>query len=158
MKKGIIASVLVVIGSIGGAIGMSFLKNGKVSNEIQKVNKFKGYYQILNQWLIIKQEGKSLEEYFVNNNYQSIAIYGMGELGCRLYEELKDSSINVKYAIDNSAICAYSNLEVLSLEDKLDDVDAIVVSAAFAFEEVQKELTNKINCPIVSIEDVVLES
>lgn len=67
----------------------------------------------------------------------------MGEIGNRLYEELKDSSkIEVKYGIDNNALDTYSELEVLSLEEytdlAADDIDVIVVTATFAFDDIKK--------------------
>lgn len=61
-----------------------------------------GFY-IFNQWLYLRQKGKQLYLFFEDNQIENIAIYGMGALGERLYDELKDSSISVRYAIDRIA-------------------------------------------------------
>ncbi|MBO5468259.1 MAG: hypothetical protein J6A03_00755 [Lachnospiraceae bacterium] len=157
MKKGIIGFVGLVTGVIGGVIVGGKLISGRVETVSPKVDKFKGYYNTLNQWLMLKQQGISLEKYFTDNKYNKIAIYGMGELGNRLYDELKDSSIEVKYAIDQNAMAVYSNIDVVDMDEITDDVDVVVVTAVFAMEKVESELQLKISCPIVSLEDIVYE-
>lgn len=156
MKKGIIAAIATLTGAGAGITASGILLSKTVAEKESKVSKFKSYYNMLNQWLILKQEGKDLIQYFTDNNYKKIAIYGMGEMGNRLYDELKDSDIKIAYAIDKN-IAAYSELEILDVDDDFPEVDVIVVSAIFAFEEVDDELSEKISCPIVSLEDVVYE-
>ncbi|MDF2541076.1 MAG: hypothetical protein K0S47_794 [Herbinix sp.] len=148
---------LMTAGFAAGAMILSKTKNKVIKQRETKVDKFKGYYETLNQWMQLKQEGKSLEQYFDQNGYKSIAIYGMGELGNRLYFDLKDSNIQIKYAIDKNAERTYSELNVVTLEDELEDVDAIVVSAVFAFDEAEKEISKVMSCPIISLKDVVFE-
>lgn len=161
MKKCLGAILGVIGGAIAGVAVTNKVNQNKISDELKKVDKFKGYYNMLLQWLDIKQEGKSLSEYFVNNNYKTIAIYGMGEMGRRLYDELKDSEIQIKYVIDKNSIAAYSPVDVKELDDFDGDdnveVDVVVVTATFAFDEIQKEVSEKITCPIVSLEDVIYE-
>ncbi len=155
MKKGTVAVLSTIIGAVAGAAGSGYLGNKQVNLKSEKVDKFKGYYNMLNQWLILKQEGKSLSEYFKANGYKTIAIYGMGEMGNRLYDELKDSEIDVKYAIDKNAASTYSELEVFELEDVLSEVDAIVVTATFAFDAIEEEICTKVGYPVISLDDVV---
>jgi len=157
MKKGAIAVLSTVFGAAAGAAGGYYLKGKEVDEKSKKVDKFKGYYNMLNQWLILKQEGKSLTEYFKANNYKVIAIYGMGEMGNRLYDELKESDIEVKYAVDKNAAGTYSELDVIEKEDDFEKVDVIVVTATFAFDEIEAEIADKVDFPIVSLEDVVYE-
>ena len=146
-----------LIGAIAGAAGSGYLGSKQVEQKAEKVDKFKGYYNMLNQWLILKQEGKKLSEYFKRNNYKTVAIYGMGEMGNRLYDELKDSDIEVKYAVDKNAASTYSELDVIELEDDFDTVDVMVVTATFAFDEIEEEISEKVDFPLVSLEDVVYE-
>jgi len=158
MKKGTVAVLSTIAGTLAGAAGSGYLGNKKVKQKAEKVDKFKNYYNMLNQWLILKQEGKSLTEYFKANDMKSIAIYGMGEMGNRLYDELKNTDIEVKYAVDKNADSTYSELEVNDPEDEtFDTVDAIIVTAIFAFDEIEEELEEKVNFPIISLEDVVYE-
>lgn len=160
MKKSLVLVSSIFAGAAGivaGATITGILKGKQVSQKTEKVNKFKGYYTMLNQWLLLKQEGRSLEEYFVVNGYKTIAIYGMGEMGNRLYDELKNTSIEVKCGIDKNALSTYSELEVIDLDDEIPEVDAVVITATFAFDEIEEELSEKISCPIVSLDDAVYE-
>jgi len=157
MKKVGIGLIAALTGAVAGAVGVSYFKNKKIVEKEGKVDKFKDYYNLLNQWLMNKNEGKKIEKYFLDNGYKTIAIYGMGELGNRLYEELKDSEIDVKYAIDKNAESTYSELTVIDLDEDMEPVDVILVTAFFAFEEIQETLEEKVDYPIVSIEDVIYE-
>lgn len=157
MKKGTVAVLSAIIGAAGGAAGVGYLGIKQVEQKAEKVDKFKGYYNMLNQWLILKQEGKNLSEYFKSNNYKTVAIYGMGEMGNRLYEELKDSDIEVKYAVDKEAESTYSELDVIELESDFDEVDVMVVTATFAFDEISEDISDKVDFPVISLEDVVYD-
>ena len=112
---------------------------------------------MMNQWVKVKQEGKNLAAYFEKNGYKNIAIYGMSYAGETLLEELRETQIQVVYGIDKNAENIYSDISILSLEDTLDDVDAIVVTAVTFFDEIEDELHKKVNCPILSLEDILYE-
>lgn len=158
MKKGLVALIGGSIGAVIGAAAAGKFSKDVIEDKDKKVDKFKSYYNMLNQWLILAKEGKTLEEYFVENGYKTIAIYGMGEMGNRLYDELKNSTVvEIKYAIDKNAASTYSELNVIDVDDEMDEVDAVIVSAIFAFDEIEEELSEKISCPIISLEDVVYE-
>lgn len=154
MKKGIIALLGGITGTIAGGIFVGKTCSKTIALKTDKINKFKSYYNMLNLWLILKQQGKTLEQYFADNGYKTIAIYGMGEMGNRLYDELKGSSIRIAYVIDQEA-GRYTEIASRSPKDQLDDVDVIVVTAVFAFEEIKNNIRTKASCPIVSLEDIV---
>ena len=155
MKKGIFFALGLSIGAVGAAVITGNLSKKKIDEKDRKVDKFKQYYNVLIQWLELKQKGKKLDDFFVKNSIKTVAIYGMGEMGTRLYEELKNGNVEVKYAIDKNADSTYSELKVIETEDIRDDVDAIVVSAIFAFDEIREELEKKVNCQILSLDDIV---
>ena len=81
----------------------------------------------------------------------------MKELGERLYDELKDSDIKVLYAIDKNADAIYAEVDVLTPDDDLPEVDLIVVTPVHYFDEIEEMLADKVDCPVISIEDVVYE-
>lgn len=141
---------------IGVAVAGKFYK-GTIEDKDKKVDKFKGYYNMLNQWMILKKEGKTLASWFVDNGYRTIAIYGMGEMGNRLYDELQGTEIKVLYAVDKNGSATYSELDVVDLEDELENVDAMVVTSVFAFDEIKEQLCQKVDFPIVSLEDIIFE-
>lgn len=114
-------------------------------------------FNILDLWLTIKQQGKSLSEYFEDNLVQTIAIYGLGTLGKRLYEELRNTQIDISYGIDqNAEKIQIDGLEIKTLQEELAAVDIIVVTP-MSFYEIEQMIRRKmgIEINIVSIEDVV---
>ncbi len=157
MKKGILGILGVFTSFIGGIIlgRKSIYLNSNKDDD--RVVKFKAYYNILNQWLFLKQKGKNLHEYFNINNYKTIGIYGMGELGTRLYEELKDSNIVIKYVADKSSSINMPDVNIIDVKDMTDDVDVIVVTPIFAMDDIRIMLEKRLNCPIISLEDIVYE-
>lgn len=157
MRKGVLSVLSTVAGITIGAICVGYISRKEITLQKSKVDKFKGYYNLLNQWFLLKNEKKSVKEYFEQNNYKTIAIYGIGELGCRLKEELDNSDIVIKYAIDKNSGGSYMNLDVLDMDDELEEVDVIIVTATFAFDEIEEKLSEKVNCPIISLEDVIYE-
>ena len=56
----------------------------------------------LKRWLENRNANKTLVDYFHRYGYKTIAIYGAGDLGRLLYEEIKNSDIQVKYFIDRN--------------------------------------------------------
>ncbi len=46
---------------------------------------------------------------------------------------------------------------MISPEDELPDVDAVIVTAITFFDEIEEKLTEKISCPVLSLEDILYE-
>lgn len=157
MKKGTIGTALIMATGLVGAIAAGKGLNRRAEEEHQLAEKHLRIMVALDQWVAVKQEGKNLAAYFEKKGYKKIAIYGMSYLGERLLSELKDTEIQVAYGIDKNASNIYSEIEVKSLEDDLDEVDVIVVTAISFFDEIEFELEKRVDCPIVSIEDALYE-
>ena len=161
MKKGTGAILSIMSGVAGAAIGSGVTTkkfNKKINWYEKRVEKFQAYFDVTNEWLRLKSEGKNLSTFFEKNKWSHIAIYGMGELGNRLVEELRDSSITIEYAIDKHPDKVYSEVEVKEIGEELPPVDVIVVTPFYVYDEVEETLMNIIDYPIVSIEDVVFDS
>lgn len=118
-------------------------------------DKMEELYCSLNYWLEIKQRGNSLIPYFEERNIKSIAIYGMKELGQRLYDELLNSPIEVKYAIDQNADKMYAGIPIFKPDQDMENVDAIVVTAPFYFKKIKKTMSEKSDAMILDITDVL---
>lgn len=151
----------------GGAMGgVLYLAQKALKKESDFHNRYKSYYTTSNQWLINKNEGKSVGDYFKENDYKTIAIYGMGTMGELFYDELKKSSdikVKVAYFIDKNAEDLYygiDDLPVVNLDDisSQEDVDAIIVTPIYDFDKIEKDLNDAgVNAEIISLEDIVYE-
>ena len=161
MKKNTISVLSVITGVIcGGSVGACIAtKKGRETEEKWKKmsNKHLDLMLLLNQWLITKEEKKSIVDYFHENKFKSIAIYGMSYVGERVYDELKNSDVTVKYAIDQNADRIYSEIDVISPDEDLEPVDAIIVTPISFYDEIEESLSSKINCPIISLEDILYQ-
>ena len=147
MRKKVFIST--ILGAVLGLLGKTVLDSKILKINDNKINKFKKYYILLDQWLSMKQTGTDILTYFKENRYEKVAIYGMGELGNRLYDELKDTEIDVIYGIDKNSKSLYSDLKVYSLDDDFEPADVIVVTAIFAYSEIKKELSKKTNITVI---------
>lgn len=161
MKKGTISILSGVIGTlVGVAAGAGTVAN--ITGESEKkvkglAEKHLALFLMMNQWVKVKQEGKNLSAYFEKNGYKKIAIYGMSYAGETLVDELKETEVQIAYAIDKNANSIYSDINIITMDDNLEDVDAIVVTAITFFDEIEEQLQSKISCPIISLEDILYE-
>lgn len=97
-------------------------------------------YPVVLKWLEIRQNGHSLDEYFKHNNIQTIGIYGMGALGCRLYDELENSCVKIKYLLDKNPNGMDKFFEFSLLDKGKLDVDAIVVTVIYSEKQIIDEI------------------
>lgn len=119
--------------------------------------KFTNYYLLMNKWLKIKNENHSLVEFFINNNVRKIAIYGYSEFAKRLYEELKNSEVEIAYFIDRDIRITEQGEFIAKSIQKEKSIDMLVITAIFNFEEIVKTIGDNNKFKIVSF-DKVLDS
>jgi hypothetical protein len=154
--KTLIGTALTGAAGVAAGMGYEFIKEekrlDKMEDNFKKMNTF---YRLLIAWVELKQEGKNLSEYFEFNEIRTIAIYGMRELGERLVRELEGSGIEIKYIIDQNVESIESSLPKCRPDDKLEKVDAIIVTAIYYYQDIEETLSQKVDYPIISLEDVV---
>lgn len=162
MKKGFggVLSTLagMAVGAVAGGVAAGTTSSKKIKEMAEGHAKVHELYMAFDQWLRVRQEGRTLVEYFEKQGYKTVAIYGMKELGERLYDELQGSGITVKYVIDKNADSIYADVDVITPDEALEPVDVIVVTAIYYFDEIEEMLCEKVDCPIISLEDVLYEA
>ena len=148
------------LGAVIGVLCFIYISGNRIVIATKKIresaDKYFLYFLMANQWIKLKQDGVAIEDYFKKNGYQNIAIYGMAQLGEILYQELEKTSVEVSYAIDASPdrlLVHYCN--ILQPEDDLPDVDAVIVTPIPYFKSIKRKLSKKLECPIISLEDVL---
>ncbi len=151
MKTVIICIMFFLLGLIIGMIAnWRALKLSREGN-----SKLKKFYFTLIYWIKLYQNSISVSEYFKDRKITTIAIYGMKELGQLLYEDLKNTDITVKYAIDRNADYFFSDLKLCKPSDKLEHVDMIVITVLHNNEKIIDSLSVKTDSQIVSIRDII---
>ena len=136
----------ILAGGVGAKLGALASREKWKTQAKQGSNKYWQSYLMMDRWVRVKQEGKSLVNYFKEKGYRSIAIYGMSYSGITLLDELTGSEIEVKYGIDANADKIYSDIPVLKLTDHLGEVDAVIVTPVYYFDEIEKSVSEKLEC------------
>lgn len=122
-----------------------------------KSKRYAGYWRILDAWLSMQEAGVSIERYFIDHNIRSVAIYGMGMLGKHLFNELLHSNVEIRYAIDKKIETVFKDIIVYAPQDTLPEVDVIVVTATYAFEEIKWRLMQQGHKKVISLETIIQE-
>ncbi len=161
MKKRVrrVLSLLVgtVVGIVVGTVGTSKKIGKQIGENKQMSDKHLALFLMMNQWVKVKQEGKNLADYFEKKGYREIAIYGMSYAGETLVDELVGSDIKIKYGIDRKADNIYASINLVSPEDFLEKVDAVIVTSITFYDEIEEKLSEKVECPIISLEDILYD-
>lgn len=146
--------VSITIGFFAGGIYSASRLCRKIRMSEECTDKIDQLFILMCQWVSLKQSGKSIVSYFIDNDYCNVAVYGMGRVGVAILNELKNTKINVQYGIDLQKV-SDDELTIYKPDDLLPDVDIIVVSAITYYDEIKNHLYDKINCPVVSIMDIL---
>ncbi|WP_196590713.1 hypothetical protein [Pectinatus frisingensis] len=107
------------------------------------------------RWVKIKQDENNLATALIKRSYKKIAIYGMADVGERLLAELQNSGVEVAYGIDQNATNLFAPIELLTPDEALPLVDAIIVTPLNYFDEIETILVKRTDIPILSIEDLM---
>lgn len=113
--------------------------------------------RILDEWLYIKNRGGKIEDYLFGQGINSIAIYGMGIIGERLFDELVNSKIRVKYIIDQKAEQIMCQVPVVRIEeiDKTERIDAIIVTVLENYSDIVRQLVTSCNVSIIPLDEML---
>ena len=148
-------TLAILVGTLIGTGFVGKMQNEKLSKARALSDKHFELFKMMTQWVKIKQAGRNLSDYLEKDGYKKIAVYGMSYAGETIINELKNSSVTVSYGIDRNAASLYSDIDIMSINDDLEDVDAIIVTAITFFDEIEKELSEKIDCPIISLRNIL---
>lgn len=128
--------------------------NRDIVNE-SKGEKFNAYFKLLNSWLMLKNRGILIADWFLNLKIQVIMIYGGGQIANRLMEELEGTSVKVIGIIDQKPELLNTQLPIYNLKDNLPEADAIIVTPYYSFKEIYTQLSKKVSCKIIPINVII---
>lgn len=156
MKKWILVLSGTITGIIIGFGAAVRIALGMYDEKNYLIRKNEKIIQVLNQWLKMRQKGKVINDFLIENHYHSIAVYGAGRLGQRLIDELQDTEVEVKYVIDRNEQNIKLDLPVYSMENlPLASVDTVIVTIVTDTESVVDKLGERIHCPVWELSDIL---
>jgi hypothetical protein len=128
----------------------------------KKLQVHERYYHLLNKWLMNIHKGIKIESYFIKNKINNIAIYGSGEVGRRLLEELIDSPIKIKYFIDrgmrqDKLINGVPVIHPDDIGSICSEIDEVVVTPVYDYHNILAEIKMKTELRIDSLDNIIEE-
>lgn len=120
--------------------------------------KFREYYNVMQQWVVMLQNKISISEYLLQNGYKKIAVYGMSDIGnCLAAEITEDNKCDLLYAIDQGEPKLYTDISCIKLDEisRYDKPDLIIVTLPHIFEEIRDKIALLCDCKIKSITEIV---
>ncbi|GFI09521.1 hypothetical protein IMSAGC007_01984 [Lachnospiraceae bacterium] len=146
-----------LLGAATAGICLLSLQQHCINSWMERAEKSRGLFRLMDQWVNVKQEKKNIDEYFRKYHYKRIAIYGMGYVGQRLLKELKNSEVEIAYGIDRNAENIDTEIKMVTIKEELADIDAVVITLIDEFDGVKEVLSEQLSCPIIAIEDIINE-
>lgn len=137
-----------------GAISMSILFHRKIRHD-KWLSKFKAFYWCLVKFITVKQHGYDLGKELLKRDINTVAIYGMKELGEILLHELKNGGVDVKYSIDREADSMYSEIDIYKPNDDLECVDMIIVTVLIDNADIICSLQERMECKVITINELL---
>lgn len=128
----------------------------EVENLLVKNARYESYWRVLDAWMNLKEEGISLADYFLSHQIHSIAVYGMGMLGKHLLKELEGKAVRISYVVDRKSEIQ-SSFVSYTPDEKWPEVEAVVVTATYAFSEISKQIKEKGFKRVISLEEIIME-
>lgn len=146
-----------------GIAAIRYIKR-KIHLSETNLNRQSQYYDALLDWIDNMQSNRKIDTFLLENGFEKIAVYGKGTLGFLLYRELQNTDVTIEYFVDQTADEYSSNVEgipVIKKEelDKMEAVDAIIVTPIHAYENIKTDLEGiGVTVPIISLNEAILEA
>lgn len=112
-------------------------------------------FLLMNEWVKVKQQNKSIADSLIEQGYKRIGIYGMSYAGQRLYDELADTPIEIVCCMDQKSGGTYRGHEIITVKDCPDEIDVIIVTPIFFYNEIRQQLERSVIAGIISLEEVI---
>lgn len=149
--------ISVVVGIITGVLMVMRFCEKVMRNEVERANKNGYIFRKLCKWLQAEQRRQTIDLKLMKRQISEVAIYGKGQMGKCLINELANSNIKIKYLIDKDSNSNEFQYKCYHPEDLLPEVQAIIVTPIYQFAEIAAELKYSGNVQIISLEELIDE-
>lgn len=157
MKNKVLYLMLLLCSGVSGAVWMAHLCERALINENKRAERYIQNFNLSCDWIRTLQEGKNVKEYFENHPVNSVAIYGMGELGKCLKDALQKAGVPVAYLIDRDKKKWCGDIPAFDMQDELPKVERIIVTPIWDYDDIKEEIDKKIQTEVVSLKTVIEE-
>lgn len=158
----------ILICSVVGIVVVTFIRMiwffyRVVENRIAFAERYRAYYELVNQWMSNKNKNHSLVNFLREKNINKVAVYGNGSLGKLLIHDLQAENMEIVCIVDKGAkeIKTGNQIPIVPLKNTsiLSKADILIVTPIADYADVLEDLhENDIQMEIVSLEDVIYEN
>lgn len=110
--------------------------------------------QLLRKWVGGLSDDNGLARLLSSSGIKRIAIYGMGYMGELLYEDLRNTSVDVIYGIDSNYASIYSTLPLYGRIQEM-EIDAIIITPIDAYDSISEQIKGVCSVPCYSLTELV---
>ena len=138
---------------------MTAKKRGKTLEKETKLGKVQRREQLYDNWMMAKKYGTPMEELLLQKGWHRVAIYGVQQLGIRLYHELKDTPIEVVCSFDRNPKHIMYGVPHFKKPDKAaaPPVDGVIVSNFIMYDEIQDVLKEAGYTDVIALDELVFQ-
>lgn len=115
---------------------------------LDNTNSDRDCFVTVKRWLENRNQNKTFGDYFHQYGYQTIAIYGAGDLGRLLYEEIRGTDVAVKYFVDRNAegLHEVDGIPVITVPEisGMEEVDALVITPIGNYDAICRTLAGQV--------------
>lgn len=129
--------------------------NNKINELIEIIRKDNEILKLYERWLLLKDVAGGVYKFLNDNDFKRVAVYGMGSLGRSVCSELMCHNIEVAYVIEQNPNRRNGDYIFYTMQDDLPSIDVIIVTPITHYDEIAEELAKKVNCTILSLDDVI---
>ena len=111
----------------------------------------------LERWVEVLFSGNQIDVFLHKYKVETLAVYGYGRLGRLLVKQLRQSNlVNLAYVVDQNKTCVDYDIPFFLADDSLHDVDMVIVTSVYYYNEIRSNLVNKgIKSKILSLYDLL---
>ncbi len=157
MNKIIVGVISFLTGGILGGYKVAELYDKAIKIEEKRAEKNGINFRISCRWIKGYQNCKKIEDYLNKKEIKEVAVYGMGELGKCLIKELETENIAIKYVIDRNNYRAFGTYLCYSPLDALPEVQAIIITPVSDFDNIARQLKEKVNACLIPLDQMIDE-
>lgn len=111
----------------------------------------------LNRWLDIKDKSEHLKNICKEQKIRSVAIYGAGNMGVCLYDELTEAGVQVSCFIDRNPDYMAEVTKVIGPEAVPENVDAVIISVLAEEEKLILQYKERVACKVIGVSELMDE-
>ncbi len=135
--------------------GNDYVSQGETEDKV--VKRYRLNALCFEKWVSLWENNTSILSFFLQNEIKHVAVYGMGDIGKHLINELRDTEVQIDYIIDRRYMKNSPEYRIVSPDSELPEVDAIIVTPLWDYENIYEKLRVKCNYRIISALELVDE-